>query len=46
MYKDPEPELIIQSEDAAEDYPLEPVDLDPLPPLSERLISWMDIVDR
>ncbi len=46
MYKDPEPELIIQADDALEEFSVETTDTDLTPQFYERLISWLDIIDR
>lgn len=46
MYKDPEPDLMIQADEQPEEIKLEIVDKDPVPPLSERLVSWIESIDR
>lgn len=46
MYKDLEPELIVQSDETVEEFSIETSETDVIFPLSERLSSWLDIVDR
>jgi hypothetical protein len=47
MYNDSDRELYLQPEEQTEEYPLESMsEIDQTPPLSERLISWLETVDR
>lgn len=46
MYKDPKPELTVQADDAIEEFSVETTETDVTPQLHERLISWLDIIDR
>lgn len=46
MYKDLEPEPVLQADDALEEFSIEPAEADVTPQLNERLVSWLDIIDR
>lgn len=46
MYKDLEPELNVQADEAVDEYPIEVTEIDTVPPLVERLHSWLEIIDK
>ena len=47
MYEDLKPELILQAEDSVEEYnTVENPEIDILPPLAERLDSWLETIDK
>ena len=46
MYKDFEPELNVQADDIIDEYPIETTEIDVVPPLVERLYTWLEIIDK
>ncbi|MBB6480255.1 hypothetical protein [Spirochaeta isovalerica] len=47
MHKDIDPELYLQPEEQNDDIVFEPLpEIDPVPPLSDRLKTWIESVDR
>jgi len=46
MLKDLEPEVNVQADDAIDEYPIETTEIDSVPPLVERLYTWLEIIDK
>ena len=47
MYDDLEPELIVQADDSVDEYArIETSEKDTVPPLVERLYTWLETIDK
>ncbi|MDA3812458.1 MAG: hypothetical protein PF518_19240 [Spirochaetaceae bacterium] len=46
MYKDREPELVVQGDDAAEEYTVETLEIEVETPLVERFSLWLETIDQ
>ncbi len=46
MYKDLEPELVVQVDESKDDLPIEIPDYVEEPPITDRFDSWLKIIDN